>query len=307
MSARRLVKLYSEDVELRFRTRTAETYLSHVRAFLAWLEQHGLELVDVRDRDLHTYQSELYTLRKRDGRPYSVSHQCVRLSAIRSFFAFLYRRGNLLHDPTATLEMPRLDERLPRTILTKREAKKILDGSKRKRRPRALRDRAMLETLYATGVRVTELLNLSVYDVDTEERVLRVVKGKGRKDRNVPLTTTAATAIERYLVRGRPKLIVGKGKRTDALFVSLPGRRKLDRRNVADVVKEWTSHAKVKKPVTPHTFRHSVATHLLQGRADIRHIQVLLGHVSLKTTERYTRVEIQDLRRVLERAHPRGR
>jgi len=188
-------------------------------------------------------------------------------------------------------------------ILTKEEARRILETPDSKT-PQGLRDRAILETFYATGIRVSELASLTPYDVDTEERTLRVVLGKGRKDRNVPLTRAAADAIEAYLVKARPK-VVGPRK---VRFLFLQDRGgKMDRSTLARMVSRWAKAARVKKHVTPHTFRHTVATHLLKGRADIRHIQALLGHSSLRTTERYTRVEISDLREVIRRAHPRGR
>ena len=134
--------------------------------------------------------------------------------------------------------------------------------------------------------------------------MLRVVLGKGRKDRNVPLTRAAAEAIEAYLVKGRPKLVAPGRVR----YLFLPDRGgKMDRATACRIVRQWACEAGVKKHVTRHTFRHTVATHLLKGGADIRHIQALLGHASLGTTQRYTRVEVSDLKQVIERAHPRGR
>jgi site-specific recombinase XerD len=195
-----------------------------------------------------------------------------------------------------------MEKRLPRTILTPREVLRILDAVDT-RSPQGLRDRAILETFYATGIRASELTGLTPYDVDTEERVLRVVLGKGGKDRNVPLTRAACRAIERYLEKGRPRLVRARCR---YLFLGSWGG-KLNRGMLSLIVRHWTQAAGVKKPVTCHVFRHSVATHLLKGRADIRHIQVLLGHASLGTTERYTRVELQDLKQVIRRAHPRGR
>ncbi len=153
-------------------------------------------------------------------------------------------------------------------------------------------------------MRVSELIGLSLHDVDTEERTLRVVKGKGRKDRVVPLTHAAVEAIEAYLAEGRDELHPRPG--VSNLFVTAQGRP-MHRTGLCLLVTRWAFKARVKKHVTCHTFRHSVATHLLKGRADIRHIQALLGHASLSTTERYTHVAIEDLRAVVRRAHPRGR
>ncbi len=315
LSARdeRLVRLFEDDAALRYGERTVPEYVAHVRAFLAWAEAKGLTLASLKREDLSAYQSELFALRRSDGRPYSAGFQVNRFSALKSFFGFLTRRMLLLHDPIAGLERPRLETRLPRTILTPREARKIIEAPGTTT-PLGLRDRAILETLYATGIRASELIQLSPFDVDTEDRTLRVVRGKGGKDRNVPLTPAAATAIETYLASGRPTLLAvmraGPGvypaKASKRLFVS-PRGGVLYRATLDKIVHHWAQKAGVKKRVTAHTFRHSVATHLLKHGADIRHIQALLGHQSLTTTERYTHVEISDLQAVVRRAHPRGR
>lgn len=299
----RLMRLFSDDLHARYGERTGAEYLGHLRHLLVWLQERGLELNEVRTDDLVAYQNELYALRKKDGRPYSVGFHHNRLSAMKSLFRFLYRRLYVLHDCAVSLEYPAADERLPRVILTPGEARKILETAKDKS-PRGLRDRTLLETVYATGLRVSELIFLKVSDVDTDQRVVRVVRGKGRKDRYVPLTRAAAEAVDVYLVQGRG-VLVGRRK-TSLLFVSTRGGR-LYRVSVGRIIRHWAKRARVKKPVSCHTFRHSMATHLLKGGADIRHIQALLGHASLSTTQRYTRVEISDLQRVLKRAHPRGK
>jgi integrase/recombinase XerD len=298
----RLFHAWEDDLRLRFAQRTVPGYLAHARALLAWMHERGIDLAQVRTGDLHAYQSDLLALRKSDGRPYSAGHQVNRLKALKSFFRFLYRRCALLTDPAARLEYPRVEKRLPRVLLTVEEARRIVEAPAGDA-PQDLRDRAILETLYATGIRVTELANVTPFDVDTEERVLRVVLGKGRKDRVVPLTRSAAAAVERYLVEGRPQIAVS-GSRW--LFLGHHGGH-LQRGVLSRIVRRWAQAARIDKHVTCHTFRHSVATHLLKGHADIRHIQVLLGHGSLGTTERYTRVEISDLKDVIRRAHPRGR
>jgi integrase/recombinase XerD len=288
---------------VRHAARTVTAYMADVRVFLSWLEEKGVELAGVRTQDLLAYQTDLYAARKKDGKPYSTSIQVNRLSAIKSFFRFLYRRGFMLHDPAAAVDYPRSELRLPRGILTKQEARKIVEAPGAKS-PAHLRDRAILETLYATGIRVSELRRLTLSDVDTEERVLRVVLGKGGKDRNLPLTRAAASAIERYLLEARPKL--RGAKRQARLFMS-PRGGVLHAQAANDVVHAWAKEAGVKRTITCHTFRHSVATHLLKGGADIRHIQALLGHASLQATERYTHVEVSDLMEVIRRAHPRGK
>jgi len=299
----RLFKLYGEDVEQRYAPRTAEGYRFYARQFLLWLRARGIELNAVRTEDLQAFQRELYTRRRKDGRPYSVGHQATVLTVVRHLFRFLYRRLYIVKDPAASLELPRLEKRLPRVILSPQEVLRML-GSARQKTPTGLRDRAILETFYATGLRVSELARLTPYDVDTEERVLRVVLGKGRKDRNVPLTRAAAAALEHYLVKARPKLV--REFKAPYLFLADKGGF-LHCAVLNKIVRRYAKKARIKKHVTCHTFRHTVATHLLKGRADIRHIQVLLGHRSLGTTELYTRVEISDLKEVIRRAHPRGR
>jgi integrase/recombinase XerD len=300
--ASRLFALYLDDLRIRMSSETVRGYRSQLRFFFDWLAARGVEVVDVKPTDLTMHQNDLVAARH-DGKPYSIGYQQNRVSALKSFFGFLARRGYLLQDPSRVLDMPRPESRLPRTILTRDEAKKIIEAARGKS-PRVLRDRAVLETLYATGIRLGELIALTPYDVDTEDKTLHVVLGKGRKGRMVPLTTAAARAIDVYLVHGRPEL--AGSKRARCLFLTNWGYR-LHSSSANQIIHRYAEKAGVKKRVTCHTFRHSIATHLLKGRADIRQIQVLLGHRSLQTTERYTRVEIQDLREVVRRAHPRGR
>jgi site-specific recombinase XerD len=297
----RLFALFAEDLQTRYAERTAEHYRADAGCFLAWLEAKGIELREVRPQDLQRYQGELYAVRRKGARPYAAATIQTKLVAVKTLFRFLVRRQALLLDPSARLELPRTHKRLPRLVLTEAEARRIVTAP-RARSPLPLRDRAILEMLYATGIRVGELIQLRPDDVETRERLVRIVRGKGGRDRNVPLTTAAARAIEAYLTRGRPALL----SRQPWLFLAERGG-KLHRAQVDDIVKAWAKKAGVSKNVSSHTFRHSVATHLLRGGADIRQIQALLGHVSLATTERYTHVEVSDLRRVIERSHPRGR
>jgi integrase/recombinase XerD len=300
-SEAKLFRAFVEDTETRFAARTAEHYVADVREFLAHLSAKETAIADVRAEDLQRYQGGLYAATKRSGRPYAASTIQTKLVAVKTFFRFLVRRKALLFDPSAQLELPRVERHLPRTILTETEAHRIVTAPRGKA-PLILRDRAILETLYGTGMRVGELIKLRPEDVDTEGQLVRIIEGKGRKDRNVPLTTAAARAIAAYLTHGRPFLL----RREPWLFLSERGKR-LHRARVGGFVKAWAKAAGVKKNVSCHTFRHSMATHLLRGRADIRQIQALLGHRSLSTTERYTHVEVSDLRRVIERSHPRGR
>jgi len=298
-----LLQLFEEDLGVRYAALTVKSYAGHARAFLRWLDERGTSLVEVRTDDLLAHQSGLYAARTRSGKPYSAGVHVNRLKAVKTFFRFLCRRGYTLTDPSAAVEYPRGEMRLPREVLSAEEARRLLLAA-RGRSPQQLRDKALLETLYSTGVRLGELRNLTPPDADTADRTLRVVLGKGRKDRYVPLTRAAAAAIESYLVNGRPAL--ARSTRASWLFLTNAGRR-LHEHTVGGILASCARRARIKKRVTAHTLRHSLATHLLRGGADIRHIQALLGHASLQSTERYTRVEIQDLKDAIRRAHPRSR
>lgn len=294
---------YGDHLAVRYVPKSVQGYLTLVRQHLAWLRERGVAIAEVTSQDLLAYQGELLGLRKRDGKAYSTAHQMRQVTVLKSLYGFLHRRGFLLTNPAGSLEYPHVEERLPRSVLSREEARRLVTapGSER---PLELRDRAILETLYATGIRAGELASLKTDDVDTEERLLRVVLGKGRKDRNVPLTHAAAEAIEAYLVQARPR--IQGARRAPLLFLALRGGRMHDD-TLNAVIGAWAKKAGIEKHVTCHTLRHTAATHLLKGGADIRHIQKLLGHASLQTTERYTRVEVSDLKEVLRRAHPRGR
>ncbi len=298
-----LWRAFEEYLFNRFAEKTASGYRHAAQCFTDWLDARGVTLVDARTDELAAYQTHVYALRHDDGQPFSISAQAHRLAAVRTLYRFLCRRGYVLADPSAALEYPRAEVRLPRGILTVLEVRKIVEAPDTTT-PLGLRDRAVLELLYATGIRAGELAALATEDVDTEERIVRILRGKGRKDRNVPLTHPAAEAIELYLRDGRSRL---RGARRSRLLFLAPRGGKLHNAHLGAIVHAAAKAAGLTRNVTCHTFRHSVATHLLRGGADIRHIQVLLGHSSLQCTERYTRVEVSDLRAVIRRAHPRGR
>jgi integrase/recombinase XerD len=299
----KLLRLFEDHVFVRYARRTATGYMRAVGVFVAWLATRGLALVDVRQGDILAYQVDLAAAKKKDGKPYSTADQLHRISSIKTLYRFLNRRGLMLYDPSSGVEYPRVGLRLPRGVLSIQEVRRIIEGASGNE-PHVLRDRAILETLYATGIRASELANLKLTDIDTDERILKVVLGKGRKDRNVPLTTAAAEAIEEYINEGRPAIPMSS--HSPLLFLSPRGGR-MHVSTLNEAVKFWVQKVGIRKHVTCHTFRHSVATHLLKGGADIRHIQVLLGHSSLVSTERYTHVEISDLKKVVKRAHPRGK
>ncbi len=299
----KVLRLFEDHVTISHAEKTAKGMLSHARLFLAWLEERGTSLADVRTAEVEAYQAQVCALRQKDGTPYSIPEQTYRLAHVKALFRFLYRRGYVLTDPSAGVEYPRPEKRLPRTILTREEARKLVEAPDTSS-AEGLRDRAILEVFYGTGIRAGELAKLKAMDVDVEDRILRVVLGKGSRDRNVPLTRAAAEATERYLTDGRPKIRGAMQSRF--LFLAVRGGR-MYASLLNEVVQDAARRAGIEKHVTCHTLRHSVATHLLKGGADIRHIQAILGHSRLSSTERYTHVEISDLSKVVRRAHPRGR
>lgn len=237
----------------------------------------------------------------RRGRSLSARSRQRLLVSLRGFFRWAVRRGHLLTDPSSALELPRVPRTLPRTLLSVAEVKRLLQAVE-VTDALGLRDRAGMEVLYSTGMRRAELAALRLEDVSLEERRLRV-HGKGGRERVVPLGRPAASALRRYLEKGRPALL---RRRSRSLFLNGRGET-MDPRELLARVRDWARKAGIRKKIGLHTFRHSCATHMLRGGADIRYIQALLGHRSLTSTQVYTRVEVADLRRVLERCHPRER
>jgi integrase/recombinase XerD len=299
----KLLRLFADHVYACYAEKTAKNVLRGARLFLSWLDDRGIAIVDARAADVEAYQAHVCSLRQKDGTPYSIPEQTHRLASVKQLFRFLCRRGYLLTDPSGPVEYPRPEKRLPRGVLGRDEARKLVEAPDTSG-PLGLRDRAILEVFYGTGVRAGELARLQSADVDIDERILRVVLGKGKKDRTVPLTRAAAEAVEAYLLDGRPH--IRGAARSRWLFLAARGGRMYPSL-LNDVVQAAARKAGIDKHVTCHTLRHTAATHLLKGGADIRHIQALLGHACLSSTERYTHVEISDLTKVVRRAHPRGR
>lgn len=255
--------------------------------------------------DLRGYQLGLLTGdASRRGKPLSAGSVARLTAALRHFFQFLAAEGLLERDPAARLERPRVKPRLPGAVLTVPEVKRLLGAAEAS--PRGLRDRAVVEVLYATGVRRAELRNLDLADLDHAERTLLVRAGKGDKDRLLPLTRSAYLTLTAYLQRGRPALVTSHADSTRALLLSERGRR-LSSMALADSLAKLARAAGLVKRVTPHTLRRTCATHLLQNKVSLRHIQLLLGHADLSITALYLRLDTSDLRRELLQRHPRER
>jgi integrase/recombinase XerD len=236
-----------------------------------------------------------------EGRPYKAASVARTLSAVRSFHRFLLREGEATTDPTAAIIRPKVPRGLPRPLAIE-EARRLLE-SPPDSTPAGLRDRALLELLYGSGLRISELVGLDIDELDTEEGSVRVL-GKGGKEREVPLGRFGRDAIDAYLARGRPALASVRSRA--AVFLNQRGDR-ITRQGCAQVLTKHVKAAGIERHVTLHTLRHSFATHLLEGGADVRVVQELLGHASVATTQIYTLVTKEHLQEVYYSSHPRAR
>ncbi|MCC6849184.1 MAG: tyrosine recombinase XerC [Deltaproteobacteria bacterium] len=270
---------------------TIKGYGSDLRQLAAFLATRGGALAEVDVHGVRAYLASLAGV----ARKTSVGR---KLAAMKHFFRWCTRAGERGDDPAATLAAPKREQFLP-PHLTVDEMFRVLDGI-RDPGPIPARDRAILELLYSTGIRVSELVGLDWADVDRRGQVVRVL-GKGRKERVVPIGATALVALDHY---GR-RWPADRRRDRDAVFLNARGGR-LTVRSVARVVARWVGRAGTRVAASPHAFRHSFATHLLNGGADLRAIQELLGHASLSTTQRYTHVDFARLAEVYDKAFPRA-
>jgi integrase/recombinase XerC len=275
---------------------TVRNYRSDISHFLEFLEKEGLSSLG----DVHrpTMRQYLTRLLEQGFVKASISR---KLSAIRALYRYLLLEGVISENPLTSTSSPKLEKRLP-SFLTIEEMKRILETPDTTT-PQGMRDRALLELFYASGLRVSEIVRLDLHQVDLRDRQVRVW-GKGSKERMVLLGKPAAKALSLYLHQGRPKLSEN-GKNT-ALFLNRYGRRLAERR-VQIIVQRYAEEAGLEKRVHPHLLRHTFATHLLDGGADLRVVQELLGHASLASTQIYTHVTQRQARKVYLAAHPRAR
>ena len=278
---------------------TVTEYRRNATEFLAFLASRG---IDWRAPDRATVRAYLAALADRGLAASSVAG---RLAAVRSLYRHALRHGRIAADPLAGVRAPRRPSRLPR-VLSVAEAAALVTAPRRAE-PRdaalARRDAALLELLYATGMRISELAGLTLDRVDLRRRQLRVL-GKGNKERELVFGAPAAAALEGYLASARARL-AARGAPSDAVFLNAAGAP-LSARGARMVIERWVARTGVSPRTSPHTLRHSFATHLLEGGADLRAIQELLGHATISTTQTYTRIESRRLRKVYARAHPRA-
>ena len=272
---------------------TVDAYAHDLGRFGAWLADEGASLDQIDEARVAGY---LVTL-SQDG--LSARTQARALSAIRGFFRFLIQERRLQADPTELLEGPRLLRKLP-DILNRDEVLRLLNAPTGPK-PNRIRDRAMLHTMYAAGLRVSELIDLDLSDVNLEEGFVSAL-GKGNKRRIVPIGAHARAAMVEYLAEVRPKWARPASR---ACFVTARGKA-MTRQSFWSLVKKYARAAGITKPISPHKLRHSFATHLLTGGADLRSVQTMLGHADISTTQIYTHVSGEHLRKMHERYHPRG-
>jgi site-specific recombinase XerD len=274
--------------------RTRRAYAVDLGQFGEWAMGHGLAPEEVRYRDVRRYGASLSAA---GAAPATVAR---KLAAIRSLFGFLLRSERIEHNPADLVSSPKRGEKLPR-LLSQEQMRKLLEGISAQT-PLELRDRAMLELAYSCGLRCEEIVNLDARALDHETEQLRV-HGKGSKQRLLPVGEPAQRALSDYLQRARP--VLAADPRELALFVSKNGRR-LSSSDITRRLRLWTRAAAIAGGVSPHALRHSFATHLLEGGADLRTIQELLGHASISTTQVYTRVDVSRLRDTYAATHPRA-
>ena len=278
---------------------TVAAYRRDLGTYLTFLQQLKVENpAEVTDAEVSAFSRHLST---RVESPLTAASISRMLSSVRSFHRYLLEEGQVETDAAAEARPPKLPSRLPKAITVDQMAHVL--GASVGDTPQALRDTALLELLYATGARISEAVALNVDDV-IDADVVRLL-GKGGKQRIVPLGSYARAAIDAYLVRVRP-LLAARGTATPALFLGLRGQR-VSRQNAWLIIKAAADRAHLGIEISPHTFRHSFATHLLSGGADVRVVQELLGHSSVATTQIYTLVTADTLRDMYTTAHPRAR
>lgn len=282
---------------------TISAYRRDLRRYLGFLEARGIDRpASVDEATIRSFVASISaSVHGPDERPYAAATVARALSSVRSWHRFLVREADSDHDPSVAVIRPRVPRRLPKP-LTVELVERLLEAPGEDE-PRGLRDRAIVELLYGAGLRISELVGLDVDDLDLEEGAVRAL-GKGGKEREVPVGGHARDALGAYLARARPMLATARSR--GALFLSARGGR-LTRQSCARILASRAERAGVAQRVSPHTLRHSFATHLLEGGADVRVVQELLGHASVATTQVYTLVTRQHLREVYYSSHPRAR
>ena len=300
----RHLEAFLDDLRVRnySKSRISGAYLTLAFFFRYLNAQKVCDVRRVDESHLAGFARNLSLFVTKFGKPMSTASQRYYLGTVRGFFRFLEATNQILQNPARDLPLPRIQS-LPRGVLTMEQARRLMNAPS-PFTPWGLRDRAMLELFYGTGIRLRECLNLELSDVDLAEQLLLIRDGKGKKDRMVPIPGRAAVALDIYLREARSQLI--RDPRVSTLFLSMRGN-KVGQSTLSAAFHQYGRTAGIPGRVSPHLLRHTCATHLLKRGADIRHVQELLGHKHIETTAIYTRVAVKDLHEVLAKAHPRDR
>ena len=289
------IKLFLEFLQndKKLSNNTLQSYQRDILQYQAYIDKNKLNYVKVDSEDLSKYLKSLSRMNKK---PSTISRN---LATIRAFYQFLVRTKKVKKDPTDGIHAPKVEKSVP-SVLTAKEVELLLEQPKNIDL-KGIRDKAMLEIAYATGMRVTEIISLNVGDVNVEESY--VTCNSGSKSRNIPLGSMSLQALVDYIEKARPVLI--KDERDEALFVNINGRR-LTRQGFWKIVKFYKEQAHISKDITPHVLRHSFATHLLRNGADLKSIQTMLGHSDISSTQVYMQFKNENLKDIYNKAHPRA-
>jgi integrase/recombinase XerD len=309
MNLEEMFDSYEKHLQALNRTpKTVKQYIQWVRRFFDFADTVGVKTpADVTSSHLIAYQKHLAGVINKKGRIFGIKSQNQHMIGIVMFLRHLCVEGILAHNPAQHVQYAKVPEQLPRDILSVPEIKKMLRAPN-VQTVMGYRDRVILEVFYSTGIRKQELLNLTTDAVNLESGVLMIRQGKGGKDRVVPLGRIAAKYLETYINGIRPTLLqirtLDPKAQEGKLFISMRGLP-LSKNALADRIEHYRRVASITHPVTPHTFRHSCATHMIRNRANIRHVQEMLGHMNLNTTEKYLHLTITDLKEAHHKFHPR--
>jgi len=285
-----------------FSENTVAAYMNDLSQLTRFVEEEARKQDIEPSWDGFSRQGMLSYLLSLQERQYAETTRARKIAAARSFFKFLAAEGIIKEDPTRNMESLNVGRSLPRPISVS-QVRALLEQPAKQSTPEATRDSAMLQLLYASGMRVSELVSLNVEDVNTSSGDVRCF-GKGHKERIIPIHQTAVAAVERYVGEARPRLLRRDDER--AMFLNHRGER-LTRQGFWQILKQYARAAGLEGEVTPHTLRHSFATHMLSGGADLRAVQELLGHANISTTQVYTHLTTEHVRRAYEKSHPRAK
>lgn len=292
---------YNEVMQLRnYSPRTLHRRESDIRRFIGWCEERGLDAPqDITKPVLESYQKHLYYYRQDSGEPLAPSTRNHYITSIKQFFKWLTRENYLLYNPASELIVPKQNPSLP-VVLTVEEIEQLM-AVPDLNTPYGVRDRAMMELFYSTGIRRSELINLQIHDLSVPRQTVYVREGKGHKDRLLPVGERAVQWLERYLLTIRSQLLIDINDTT--LFLNDYGEAFRDSK-LGDRVKRYMKHAGITAPGSCHLLRHAMATHMLENGAELRFIQAMLGHTDMRSTQIYTHVSIRKLQEIHTATHP---